>query len=391
MVKSSRASAFVNPETLARLAPDSLEELLRPYRPELDTIAPLLAGQVPAASINAVLASHAGSLPSALIHELHVIEELGVSNNLDRVRETAVHTGLDVTGHATCADLLVLLLRHNPSAVERLLAERAWTARRKFYSFLGLEDSPTPPRLDDDVLDALGTSLNEHMAGRGVGLGLRVHLSPRSGGFALLFRHGDALHREAAVQEASHATEHLAYHPERYDVAFYDAAEKELLINARRPRSLMVYAQHIGKHIFGNTRLFDGGGLPLRYTLEPLRANPGGCLLTGDVPELVGARLVQLEWQSAWPGVDRATFHGSDLVQGLGDFLPFHARLTMVTFKLKFRDGHESSVSIWLPNQAVFGRESDIAVVRRWLALRGFVCAREEATGGLNAPLLAVP
>lgn len=395
MVTSSQARAFANPETLARLGPSSLDELLRPYRPDIERIGLLTSGRVDTHTLERALCMAEHGLPTALVNELCVIEELGVSDNLDRLRDEVVRHGLDVTEHASCADLVVMLVRHAPDAVARLVAEQVSVARRCFQSYFALgEESPPAPTFDQSVIRALSQSLNEALIERCAGLGVQVYPVASTGGFRLMVRHGDALRREAVVDETSYDTERIAFHPQRYDVLIYTPGERELLVNVRRQRTVQTYLQHIGHHLFGNPHLFAGEGLPLRYTLGPLRVDGEASLATSDVPGLDHVALTKLVWVSNSHTGMRSTFHANNVLLGLeadGLAISSHARLSAATFRVRYRGGRESSVSITTPNKAVFGRESDIEVVQRWLRLRGFIRTRKEAIGGLTPPLLAVP
>lgn len=393
MPKADRLKPLPTPEDLSRISPAMLARLLMPFQLEL---ARLEAGDGDAVDIDVVrqlVARDASQLPATLINQLGIVSSLGTESNFSRLLDTVSKRKLSPPDQPTAADLAIVLLHGAPDALERIFAEQLTFRGRRLRTHLALCDTaPQVTNVPDHLLESIRVSLDEHFEARGRGRGVRVFAVTTDGGFRLLIRRGDPLHREATIDPDSGDTRHIAFHRERYDMAIYKCRDGELQLNARDDTDVEAYLTAIGYFIFNDQTLFLGEGLPARYTLEPIVQHGADCLDVGGVPGLKSVRMTSVEWYHGKASGLRTIKRASDI---FGAFLferetiPRGVKLTAASFRLQFTDRRETSVRIVLPNNAVIGRDVDAEAVRQWLILRGFVVDREEANRGLTRSLLA--
>lgn len=310
--------------------------------------------------------------PAQLVDALFIIDETASAELMPELLRIAEAVGLGVSPHDAPADVATKLYLKAPRFLERIHAERFVTARKSFRYFMtedlpqGAFDEPTASSMQD-----LEKALGQWFESRKKGDLVRALVAPKAGETWFLIRHGEGFRREPAQKDGRSTS--VFYRPERYDLAVYTHAIGELRINACNDAERERYRQLIGRHLFGSDDHFPSK--QPKYTLDPLRVQGEQSLVCSDIAGIEWVRLTEIMY--LWGGsqneveVRRAT----DLFEALRESgrRIEGARIIGAKFEVKFTDSKTARmVSLRPPTIASFTRDSDGALISKWLARRGF-------------------
>lgn len=330
-------------------------------------------------------------MPEQLISTLTAVEELGQANFFDLLLGKVRQHDIPVCESVTAADLVVILLVHQPIEIEKLFALQLPVARRKFVTFLALSDSlPELTTLDEERLEHLRRDLDDDFITRKRGAGLRIYTRSDDLKWMFMIRRGEATQREMTVDPHDGASRSITFRPARYDAIIYDADEGVLLVNARTRADQISYAERVGKHLFGDPCLFLGEGVARRYMLSPLSLGPDA-IRWEDCPQIRRVSLTGLDWFHGRATGLTTRKRGADVYRGMrlvGEQVPPRAEISAATFRIDLVDGRRLAVRIVPPDQAVLGRTEDADIVMDWLHKRGLLLERKVASSGLTPSLV---
>jgi hypothetical protein len=285
-----------------------------------------------------------------------------------------------VTGSESPADLAILLYLADPEALKRchgkLIVERMRT-----YESYQTDRRPLPDfRMPEaTVLERLRKELEGWFENKLKGKGVRVITSDNAPWFGFIFRHGDLMRREGAVEEDG-TSGSIVFRPERFDAVFYNASLGELRLNAKSKTEKNKYRTAIGEHLFGDDAFFPP--VQERYTLEPLRQNSRDSLFCGDVVGIKAVRLTRAKLYLGGPYSEVRIVEGTDvfdIFEDAGEDFPPEGKIMSATFEIVFEGAKKPrKLTIRTPNVASFSRDSDTPVIESWLQKRGFILAPSE-------------
>ncbi|MCL2726680.1 MAG: hypothetical protein FWD69_19850, partial [Polyangiaceae bacterium] len=231
--------------------------------------------------------------PSALIDDLHVVDEMATPDSMDAMLDAAHAAGvaLDVGADPTPADVAVRLRRCKPELLEQIHAEQCLLRHlRTFEYFQSKSESDITHRTPDvhkqrAFENALGRRLEAMKRGRAC----RLCVFPRKDGVWFLVRRGDRCTRNKTIP----------CRPEKYDVVKYDERRGELSVNAHNHGKLIaIYRELFGELLFDDPWHFEAVS---KYVLDPLQSAGPDALICSDVDGVhcITLREVQICWSGA--------------------------------------------------------------------------------------------
>ena len=207
------------------------------------------------------------------------------------------------------------------------------------------------------------------------GRGTRVFPFPREDRFWFLVRHGEPYQREATLEDGESSS--VYYRPGKFDVLVYQPALGELAIHAKTKGEKQAYCSGFGKHLFGLEGFFDFDGVGGKFTLDPIVHDWRRCAMCQDIVGIDDVRLTELQFRH--PGSQyHVEVHKADEVframEDVGRDIPPGATLLRASFKVKSQTAERPrTLVIRPPNVTIFDRESDSALLNRWMMARGFI------------------
>jgi len=278
-----------------------------------------------------------------------------------------------------------LLQTADPKAtLERLHAERYLVRPRSFESCLStgtvLPDLHHPA---DAVLQALEDDLNDWFDTHKRGRGTRVFPFVKEDGVWFLIRHGEPFKREGTIENGESSS--VFYRPEKFDVLIYNPALGELAIHAGTKGEKKAYCKYLGKHLFGSETFFAFEGVDGKYSLEPIRTDGAACLVCRDIERIDGVQLAELQFRHSGHLYHVEIHKADDVFAALDSIarqIPPSAVLLRASFKVSFTGTvRPRTVVIRPPNLTMYDRESDSALLERWMIARGFIRTGEVSVG----------
>lgn len=380
-----RLRHFSNPQTLQAIAPERLVRFLEPFRVFFTSRNYQLPTEEEAEAdgpecidyqvlVHVFMTPDQGT-PPELLDGLYLVDEMSTPEAMDAllVAADAAKLSLDPDMDHSPADVAVQVWLLERDILERKHAEQFLWRPKSFEYFQATSETPPsfiPP--SSAVRRQLERELDDWFEHKKRGRNSRVFIFPRDNEVAFLIRHGEPFKREESQEGVEVSS--VCYRPIKYDVAVYDRQLGELRINAVLVGEKNLYCQKLGKYLFGDEDCFPG---KKKYTLEPLREDGADALACFDIEGIESITLTEIEFR--WGGAYNArdVKKADDIFADLEERdrqLPEGGRITKAVFKVKFADSKTPrSVKIKPSNVAQYTRDTDAALVERWLTLRGFM------------------
>lgn len=400
MAQSIRPGRFVKPSVLRHLDQHLLLQLLEPFAAALAARGVAIErGREPDfAALGRVLMHPDEDTPIELIEALCLIHAVSADDTYDQLRDEAKRAGIVIDVELPAPDLALRVYLADRTIIERMHAERLSTKPRKFESFItSVEPAPRIGLPADAAVQALQTGLGADFLDNHRGRGVRIFPFQTQTGFRMLVRRGSTLKREVTI-DADGETRSIVFRPEGYDVVRYNGQTGELSVNAPVKRDVRAYCSLVGRHIFGDSLLFDADSPGRKFSLRPIIEKGPECLRCEDCPGIIAVRLTSVSWEHDDDLDAGETLRSEDVFETLrrsGREIPRYARLAAGVFKITIRvDGaadHEVPLRIRPPNAAYYDREDHPELLEQWMVQQRFARSREEALRGVTARLLAIP
>lgn len=379
-----RLRHFSNPETLRAIAPKRLLTFLDPFREFFAsrnyTLPPVASSDgVDYQALVDVFMSPDGNTPKELLDALFLVDEMSTPEGMDALLDAAqaAELALDPGSDHSPSDIAIQVWLLDRDILERKHAEQFLYRAKSFEYYQSEAEEPPPFNMPSLAKHRdLERELDDWFEQKKRGRGTRVFIYPKDDEVWFLVQHGEPFKREDSLQEGDVSS--VCYRPLKHDVVVYDRRLGELRINARLVGEKRLYCHQFGKHLFGDEDCFPSTS---KYTLEPLREYGADAFACGDVQGIEWIMLteVHLFWGGAHREVEirKATDVFAALSARQRE-LPEHPRIIKAVFKVKFADSKTPrSVTIRPSNIATYTRDSDAALVERWLDLRGFIVHEE--------------
>ncbi len=382
MARSIQLKRFSRVATLKSVNLFLLRRFLAPYRRFFDAYGLDVTGRATAFDYEGVaqlLMAPDEETPEPLLDALFFIDEVAHELLFDALYDRALGAGIPVDRDTELspADLAVLVWLEQPEVLERFHAEQFLTRPKRFESFVAPLGTPGKiPQISEDICDALECDLNRFFTTRHKGRGTRVFPFVREDGIWLLVRHGQQIRREGTV-EPDGRSKNIYYRPEKFDVLVYFPENCELTIHTSTKGECAAYCQVIGDRVFGDGDFFRSSHVVPRYALSRILQQGRDMLICSDVEGIDAVRLVELQVRHGG-GLGHREIHRAedvfDALDDIGRVIPHDARPIRAGFKILFSDSRRwRTVTLCVPNAAVYDRDSDSEAVNRWLRQRGFV------------------
>jgi hypothetical protein len=374
---------------LRAIDPDRLLAFLQPHRE-------FFAGrgyELPAAGTGVeieyqrmidIFMSPSESTPRELLDALFLVDEMSTHEGMDALIEAAGREDItleDGDEHSP-ADIAIQVWLENSDILERKHAEQFLFKPKSFeYYQTDRDDPPLFTSLPTATRQRLERDLDDWSEEKRRGSGTRVFAYPDEHEVRFLVRHGEPFKREESLTGADVSS--VCYRPLKYDVVVYDRQLGELRINARLVGEKKLYRQQFGRHLFGDENCFPGTA---KYTLEPLREYGADSVACGDIEGIESIVLTEVHffWGGAQGEIEiRKAADVFAALESRRRQMPERARIIKAAFKVKFADSNTPrSVKIRPSNIAEYTRDSDAAILERWLSLRGFFVSEEARERG---------
>ncbi len=371
---------FTQPEVLRSIRPDRLVQLLggeRAYFAQKGVPLPEPGDEsdLDYEGLAKVFMQPDIDTPVDLANALYYVHEMAKLEQMEVLQDACEANGiaLDHDVDASPADVAVQVWLADPDLLERKHAEACVIGRRSFEYFQSavspIPALEVPPR---EALAAIEQDLNSVLQ-RKKRLWYRVLAFPKDGATWFLVRHGRPVERKGVVQDGESST--LIFRAEAFHVLAYDGVAGDLRMNADTKGEKDVYRKTFGQHLFGNERLFLSDAA--KYTLAPLRTRGEDSLTCTDIDEMesVTLRHVEFYWGGSLNEVEVrkaddvfATFKAKQRI------FPQKVPILSAGFHVKFRDAKTPrAVTVRPPRTTVYTRDSDSAIVEKWLWNQKFI------------------
>lgn len=372
-----RLAHFSSPEILNSIQPERFRQFLEPFRDYLHTREISLAdtGPLDLARLSEVLLAPDDDTPGPLIDALYFVDRMANLQAMSDLLDAARQAGIQFTSdELSPADVAVQVWLERPALLERLEAEQFLEQPRSYDYYQVGHPTQLPERIPTEADRVfLEEHFNDWFESRHRGRTARVFLSQRNGATYFLIRHGQPFKREETLRGNESAS--VAYRPLTYDVAIYDPTLAELKVHALLKGERQLYRNAISTYLFGQSGDFSSES---KYTLTPLHEDGERCLSCADVPGL--EKVVLKELHFAYGGklnryrIEKANDLFAVYRERGSDDIPEFPRVSRAVFSIWFPTARRPrSVTIKLPNTALYNRKGDSTPVERWLELRGFL------------------
>lgn len=383
--------SHLHPESLRRISPAILFELLQPYGdffrrsgyPTFPISSP--PDEKDAFDYDVLyhfVTSAEFDCPKRLDEALYFINGVASDWHAASLLETAARHGveLDLPADASAGDVAVRTWLRAPRLVEMRHAEGQIGREATLTFYRPARRTPAPREhhtLTDEELDLMGRSLAPWFHSRKRGHACRVFQFNRSEGIWFLIRHGDLVHRRATYSLKTHEENTSRYRPQVHDSIVFRPATGELGIRATGIQLLRLYSTVMGRWLFGDDDYFRAQP---KYTLEPLRRGPA-VLETGEFrEEIAWIALTRLKFSHPGRVSESVTVKCADVFgyfEQASTAFPAGA-LRGATFRVQFAGGvPPREFSITSDTRARQLNDADHVALERFLMTRGFIVAQQ--------------
>jgi hypothetical protein len=292
IMSSIRYRHFNRPNFIKSIREDVLRQFLEPFREYLDSRGLHLgADRIDCGMLGQILATPDCDTPNDLIETLEICDAVCFPDAVDELIELDNHRDEEILdGEHSGADVVLLTWCHDPEAVERIHDRAALELERSMCVYRAtepLQEHAFSSRQMTRIQNGLRPMFENQLRGPSC----RVTLYERpNGGYALVIRHGDPIHKTDAISDDGDA-QSVVFRPERTDLAFYDPSRNEWRISGRGK-----WLQDLYSSTFA--RIFHGEGCQFRrsvsYTLDPLFAE-GLSILDHQTDHVRSVRVAELQ------------------------------------------------------------------------------------------------
>lgn len=371
---------FIQPDILTSIDPGRLLLLLSPYREYLTkrglAFPAFPYAAIHCAKLSAILADPDEEVPSRMVDALYFIGEMSNTGAVDGLMSAAkkVHPEMEFNMHASNADIVVQIWLADPDLVAKKHAASMINKPRSFEYYSDGHAQPQPLSTPGPTeIQTMESAMDDWFEKNRRGRNCRIIVADHEDKISFLIRHGMPMQREGTINNGESVS--LCYRPEVYDVVFYDRTLGELGIRASGTKGeKRLYRETIGSHFFKNQNHFPEHQ---KFTLAPLATDGASALVCSDIDGL--ERVVLTAYQNRL----NEGYNGYNLYTADNVFLsmiksqrnmPPASDLTMAVFSMKLAGVKNTrSLTIKLPNHAMYHRDGDSVVIDRWLAKRGFI------------------
>lgn len=371
---------FTQPEVLRSIHPRRLVQLLasdRGYFEQKGVPLPEPGNEssIDYEGLSRVFMEPDAGTPVDLANKLYFVHEMATREHMEILQDACEAKGivLDDDVNESPADVAVQVWLADPDLLERAHAELRVAGRRSFEYFQStMSPIPTldvPPR---EALDAIERDLNRKLKKK-KRLWYRVLAFPKDGATWFLVRHGRPVERMGVLQDGESST--LVFRPEAFHVLAYDGVAGDLRMNADTKGEKDQYRKTFGQHLFGDEGTFSPDAA--KYTLAPLRTRGEDSLTCTDIDEMDWVKLRSVEFY--WGGsLNEIEVRKADDVfaafTAKGRPFPHKVPILSAGIHVKFRDAkNPRPVTIRPPRTTVYTRDSDSAIVEKWLWNQKFI------------------
>jgi hypothetical protein len=393
-----RIPRLSRPGVLESIAPERLFALLHPF-------ADFFAGQsAPITSPNSIdcqaviraITQSDRDTPADLLDAICLIDDMAKTSAVDLLLERVPgdSIGLERGGKHSKADIVTAAWL---SARERLLQIHALSRIKRVRSFDYFQaNQTTAPKFvtpTQESLQQLERDIDSWHVERFRAQGTKVEIFENADEVEFSIMHGSLYRRQPVVENGQFGIQ--SFWPLQSASAIYNREFGELRINAKTPGEKALYCRLLGKHMFGDEKLFPTVS---KYTLDPLREFGFEALTTRDIDGVLDVRMVEL-----WLG-DPDERYGVLTIRKGGDLLDWaeakqkniklERRLISATFKMVLLlQGRKSewSITIRPPNVAIYSRGIVSLIIEAWLTQRGFIIPKHAPRTSQDVPALASP
>ena len=370
---------FSDPDSLRRVGPTYLLELLAPHADFFLAKGLALPGEASAAQLDydllgSILLTPDESTPPDLAESLFYINALATDESMDSLIEAAEKYNIDLSLPLDPApsDVAVRFWLKDKDHFVDVHNNAYLDSPRAFLSFVADAD-PLPPfkKPNQTTLDAIAKRLDMWFLKYKRGDGTRVTAHRRDGSCWFLIRHGESFKRDGTLNDGNPGN--VFYRPQKHDVVIYDPAKGELRIHCKGKRLQTEYCKAFGFHLFGNESFFPGTA---KYTLAPLTTGKD-CLAVGAIKGIDAVVLQEVEF--FWPGehwerVVRKADNMFALFEKRKQSWPDADRITRATFAISFTGQPKPRrVTIRPSNKILYQCIDDAQIVEPWLEQQGFI------------------
>jgi len=382
---SYKAFWYTDDGHLVHLGRHHLKELLKTYEPQLRAHG--IVVEEPERDddyykrLAAVFLRPEG-IPKELHEALYYIKGLDSDNGLNRIAQ-AVKAGrlvIDMAEDSSTADKALQAWLQDAELVRNLHIEVGLDAGKSFTHFKPLRRT-VPPMADFRTAKGpfekeLAAVFKEH--GRGAVCEIEVHC--RNGESVFIVRHGAPYRRDTEYRNAAAAP--LYYWPGVLDLIVYDPGAQTLRMNVQPSWLRKVYAQHFGRHFFGDAGLFAEGEV---FTLQPLR-ELGRRALEGAVYGIEEIALVELQTVADEALDDVRVRRSKDVFTSYEreKGLPADEELKQASFRIRFEGARSHRTVTVSGNRARYTQDHNGRRVTKWLRGSGFVIGENIEVGSLE-------
>ena len=371
---------FIQPGILMAIAPDRLVSLFFPYREYFNRrgffFPGELSGPINYAKLSAILVDPDDQVPSNLVDALYFITEMANIKTADGLVAAAKSAYPDMTFSplATAADIVVQVWLKDPDLVAKRHAASLINKPKSFEYHISRDPRPQifampTPETIQTMESAMDDWFEQNRRGRNCGIIIADH----GDRISFLIRHGRPMQREGSIKNGESGS--IWYRPEVFDVVVYDRLRDELGVRASGTKGeKQLYREVIGLYMFGDRDYFPGRQ---KFTLEPLAINGVAALVCSDIDGLDQVTLTAFEKRlnDGFNGIDFLT--SDDIFLTMAEQnkpMPPASDLTQAVFSLKFaKRKRPRSLTIRLPNHAMYQRDEDSILIDQWLTKRGFI------------------
>lgn len=371
---------FIQPGILMAIDPDRLVSLFFPYREYFNRRGFFFPGErsgpINYAKLSAILVDPDDQVPSNLVDALHFITEMASVKTADGLMTAAksAHPDMIFNPLATAADIVVQVWLKDPDLVAKRHAASLINKPKSFEYHISRDPRPrTFTMPTPGTIQTMETVMDDGFEQNRRGRNCRIIIADHGDRISFLVRHGKPMQREGSIKNGESGS--IWYRPEVFDVVVYDRLRDEMGVRASGTKGeKRLYREVIGMHLFGDRNYFPGRQ---KFTLEPLATDGAAALVCSDIDGLDQVTLTAFQkcLNDGFNGVD---FHASDdlflTMAKQNRSMPPASNLTQAVFSLKFaRLKRPRSLTIRLPNHAMYHRDEESVLIDLWLAKRGFI------------------
>jgi len=328
------------------------------------------------AKLNSILANPPEDIDPRMVEALFIIYETGHFHEFDRLYQHAIHLNLELHDKITTLELAILLWKHDNKFLKEVHAELLLIQSKSFeyfYSKSVINKDFTVP--NTQIIGKLKKSINEWFKnGKGGVYSITPIQDKNEQKVYFLIIHGKPMNKTVSIEDGKSKT--IVYRPEGSQIIIYDYQYN--IISMKRGTSKkerQMYLDNIGFYIFNDKNYFSSDQI---YTLEPIFSLREKALSTLDIDGIRDVKLTEIIvlHQNGHKEIHRSQdiWQVRKARQTLCDISLSQYKLISVKFVMHFKHSERPrSITISLPNKAVFDRKEDSHIVEAWLRKRGFI------------------